>query len=146
MMASSPPKWITKAFTNTHIFLYRISKGKLGGTLGNFPILLLTTTGRKSGLQRTTPVVYIHDGDAYLIVASAGGADQHPIWFLNLQNKPEAKIEVEGEINKVAVEITSDGERARLYERFKAQGDNFVQYEQNTKRPIPVIRLKPAPR
>jgi F420H(2)-dependent quinone reductase len=143
-MASAPPKWITKAFTSAHIFLYRISKGKLGGTLGNFPILLLTTTGRKSGRARTTPLVYLRNEEEYLIAASAGGADRHPVWFLNLQNKPEAIIEVNGKAFNVQAAIPGDTERIRLYERFKTTGDNFVQYEQNTKRPIPVIRLKPV--
>lgn len=143
-MASAPPKWILKAFTSIHVFLYRISKGKLGGTLGNFPILLLTTTGRKSGLARTTPLVYLRNGEEYLIAASAGGADRNPVWFLNLQNKPEAVIEVNGKTFNTQAAITVDTERTQLYERFKAQGDNFVQYEQSTTRPIPIIRLQPV--
>jgi F420H(2)-dependent quinone reductase len=142
-MASTATKWVTRLFINSQIFLYRRSKGKMGGMVLGFPVLLLTTIGRKSGLARTTPVIYLRDGNDYLIAASAAGADKNPIWFSNLQSKPEASIEVDGQTFNVRVEVTGEPERAELYERFKAKGDNFVQYQQKTNRPIPVIRLTP---
>jgi F420H(2)-dependent quinone reductase len=143
-MASVPPQSVLKVFMNAHIFLYRLSKGKIGATMLGLPVLLLTTIGRKSGRARTTPLVYVRDGDQYLIAATAGGADQHPSWFLNLQNMSEAMIEVGGKTFSVKVTLTDETERAQLYERFKAKGDNFIQYQQKTDRPIPVIRLNPS--
>jgi deazaflavin-dependent oxidoreductase (nitroreductase family) len=142
-MAAAPPNWIVKTFTGAHVLVYRLSKGKLGGTIAGFPLLLLTTTGRKSGRARTTPVAYLRSGGEYLISASAGGADTHPAWFYNLQSKPEAKIEVDGQTFNVKVTIAEGAERDRLYEQFKAKGQNFVQYEQRTRRIIPVICLQP---
>ena len=107
------------------------------------PLLLLTTTGRKTGLPRTTPLMYVHKDNEYLIAASAGGADQNPTWLSNLNNKPEATIEVNGKPIKVKAIITSGDERDQLYENFKALGSNFVEYEKKTTRKIPVVRLQP---
>jgi deazaflavin-dependent oxidoreductase (nitroreductase family) len=133
---------MTRAFTNFHVFLYRTSGGKIWNTIMGSPILLLTTIGRKTGLARTTPVVYVRSGDEYLIAASAGGADTNPTWYNNLASKPEAKIEIGDKKLNVKVIIAAGEERDRLYELFKAQGKNFIEYEQKTTRKIPAIRLQ----
>jgi deazaflavin-dependent oxidoreductase (nitroreductase family) len=144
LMASGPPKAIVKFFTSIHIFLYRISKGKLGRHTANLPVLLLTTIGRKTGRQRTTPVVYLRDGDDYLISASNGGFDSHSTWYYNLVANPEVQIEIEDRPLKAHATITEDKERDRLYELFKKASKNFVNYEQSTSRIIPVVRLTPV--
>src|ERR1700692_1659379 len=82
----------TRIFTGAHTFFYRLSGGKLGGHMGRGPVLLLTTTGRKTGLQRTTPLLYLNDGDNLILVASYGGAPTHPVWWLNLQANPQAEV------------------------------------------------------
>ena len=132
-----------KSFRNLHVFLYHSSGGKFGGSINGSPVLLLTVTGHRSGKAYTIPVAYVqHDGE-YLISASAAGADKNPVWFSNLASRPEAKIEVQGKTYSVTAAITTGEERDRLYQLFKAQGSNFVEYEKKTARKIPVIRLQP---
>src|SRR5215212_11519731 len=80
-----------------HVFIYRLTSGKVLGKLGNNPILLLDTVGRKSGKHRTTPLMYIRDGKNYVITASNGGADAHPGWYFNLKSNPKTTIQVLGE-------------------------------------------------
>jgi len=140
-MAFNPMKYMMKLA----VFLYRVSGGKIGGSVNGFPVLLLTTTGRKSGKTHTNPVAYIQQGDEYLISASYAGQPKNPAWFLNLEKTPDAKIELSGKSMNVHAEIASSDERTQLYELFKAKGSNFVEYEKKTTRKIPVIRLKPQP-
>ena len=142
-MASPLQNRLVKIFTGLHVFLYHTSGGKIWGSMNGNPVLMLTTTGRKTGLPRTTPVMYVHKDNEYLIAASAGGADQNPTWFSNINSKPEATIEINGRKTKVKAVITSGDERDKLYENFKALGSNFIEYEKKTTRKIPVVRLQP---
>ena len=142
-MAFIPPDNMFKIMTRTHIFLYRKSGGKIWNTMLGMPVLLLTTTGRKSGKSRTTPVVYVRDNGDYLIAASKGGADSHPAWYLNLEASSEAQIEIGDNVFTVQVTVTEGEERTQLFEKIKTAGDNFATYEQNTQRIIPVVRLTP---
>jgi deazaflavin-dependent oxidoreductase (nitroreductase family) len=143
-MTSNFQKQMFKIITGIHVFLYRTSGGKIWGSMNGSPILMLTTTGRKTGKSRTTPVMYVHKDNEYLITASAAGADKNPAWYSNLQGKPEATIELNGKTIKVKAVVTSGDERDKLYENFKAMGDNFIQYEKKTTRKIPVVRLQPV--
>ena len=142
-MASVPPDMFFKIMTRIHIFLYRKSRGKIWNKMIGMPVLLLTTTGRKSGQPRTTPLVFQRDDDDYLIVASKGGSDSHPAWYFNLETTPEVRVEVGGQAFAARVTITKDEERDQIYERFKSISDNFVRYEQMAQRTIPVVRLTP---
>jgi deazaflavin-dependent oxidoreductase (nitroreductase family) len=145
-MASAPSKRlirILKAANSVHVALYRISGGKFGNKIANLPVLLITTFGRKSGKPYTNPVVFIQDGLDYLVSATAGGSDWDPGWYLNLKTRPEAKIEVGDASFNVQATIAENEERTRLYEKFKAASGNFVKYEQNISRVLPVIRLTP---
>jgi deazaflavin-dependent oxidoreductase (nitroreductase family) len=142
-MATAPPKAIMKAVTRLHIFLYHLSGGKILGEIVGMPVLLLTTTGRKSGQPRTTPLVYHREGDDYLIAASNGGVATHPAWYYNLTTTPEVQVEVAGRTFRAEVTILTGAARDQVYESFKASSDNFVRYEQTAPRTIPVIRLTP---
>lgn len=142
-MASVPPDVVFKTMTRIHIFLYRKSKGKILNKILGMPVLLLTTTGRKSGQSRTSPLVYLRDDDDYLIAASKGGSDSHPAWYFNLEATPEVRLEVGGQALTAQVTITEDEERDQIYERFKSLGDHFARYEQMAQRTIPVVRLTP---
>ena len=142
-MASVPPNTFFKIMTRIHIFLYRKSRGKIWNKMLGMPVLLLTTTGRKSGQPRTTPLVYLRDNGDYLIAASKGGADSHPAWYFNLEATPEVRVEVGGQAFTAQVTITEDEERDQIYERFKSAGAHFATYEQMTQRTIPVMRLTP---
>ena len=126
-----------------HVALYRMSGGKFANQMANLPVLLITTLGRNSGKPHTNPVVYIEDGQDYLVSASAGGLDWHPDWYLNLKKSPEAKIEISDKRFNVQAVIMDGEERSRLYENFKAASSNFLKYEKGTSRVIPVIRLTP---
>jgi len=146
-MSTRPPEKLRKFMkmaNNVHVALYRRSRGKFGGTAANLALLLITTYGRKSGKSHTNPVVYIEDGNNYLISASTGSMDWHPGWYLNLKKKPEAKIEIGEKTFVVQAVITEGEERNLLYERFKAASSNFIKYEKGTSREIPVIRLVPT--
>ena len=145
-MASTPSKRLKKILrvaNSAHVGLYRRSRGKFANQIANMPLLLITTFGRKSGEPYTNPVVYIQDGQDYLVSATAGGNDWDPGWYLNLKTKPEAKIEVGDTIFNVRATIAEGIERTQLYERFKAASGNFVKYEKSTSRVLPVIRLTP---
>ena len=142
-MAAPILKRLQRLFTQSHVFVYRISSGKIGGSLDGPPLLLLTTTGRKTGKARTTPVAFIHQNGEYLIAASSGGSAQNPTWFSNLESNLEASIEVKGQQIKVKPVITSGDERHKLYALFKATYPSFIWVEKRTSREIPVVRLVP---
>ena len=143
-MTITPSKNLKRVLSianNIHGGLYRMSGGKFANQMANLPVLLLTTFGRKSGKPHSNPVVYIRDGQDYLVSASAGGMDWHPGWYLNLKNKPEAKIDIGDKTFDVHAMIMKGEERVNLYEKFKAASSNFSKYEKGTSRMIPVIRL-----
>jgi deazaflavin-dependent oxidoreductase (nitroreductase family) len=103
-----------RAFVKVHVALYRARGGRLGGRLGKgVPVLLLTTTGRKTGKRRTTPLLYVEEADRYVVVASVGGAPSHPAWYLNLRSNPAATIQVGGRKLAVTAETAGLKERAR---------------------------------
>lgn len=132
---------VMKIANSLHVALYRISGGKLANEIANLPILLITTVGRKSGKPHANPVVYLKDGQDYLVTASVGGMDWHPSWYYNLKDQPQVQIRVGDQTFDVKATITTGEECNLLYERFKAASSNFVKYEKNTRRVIPVIRL-----
>ena len=116
--------------------------GKVGGSFAGAPLLLLTTTGAKSGMARTTPVMYLPDGERLIIFASKAGASTNPDWYHNLVAHPQATVEVGSETFKVtAVEVTGE-ERDQLYARQATLYPGFAAYEAKTTRRIPVIALQ----
>lgn len=143
-MASTLVKRVWKLADGLHVALYRKSGGKIANRIAHLPILLITTVGRRSGKPYTNPVVYIKDGQDYLVSATAGGAKTDPGWYLNLKTKPHVKIEVGDTTVNVRATIADGEERTQLYEKFKAASSNFVKYEQRTSRVLPVIRLTPT--
>lgn len=132
-----------KAANGLHAAVYRSSGGRVASKTANMPVLLITTFGRKTGKPHTNPVVYIRGGEDYLVSATVGGMDWHPGWYLNLLRKPEARVQVGSRSFSVLATVADGEERTRLYERFKTASSNFVKYEKNTSRVLPVIRLTP---
>ena len=128
---------------NTHVYLYRLTGGAVGGKMGSRPLLLLTTTGRKSGKERVTPLMYLQDDNRYLLAASNSGGDSHPQWYLNLLAHPEASIQTGRKIIPVTARPASADERPPLWARF-TQFSNFAGYERKTTREIPVVILTPT--
>ncbi|MFJ3779728.1 nitroreductase family deazaflavin-dependent oxidoreductase [Streptomyces sp. NPDC090075] len=127
-----------------HVKRYRETGGEVGYLWNGVPTLLLTTTGRRSGQQRTTPLIFGRDGDDYLVVASKGGAPKHPLWFLNLQATAEAEIQVRAERTAVTARVAGDDERPRLWAAMAKIWPNYDVYETRTDRRIPVVVLTPS--
>ncbi|WP_405166878.1 nitroreductase family deazaflavin-dependent oxidoreductase [Nocardia sp. NBC_01499] len=121
---------------------FRNNAGKVGGPFEGGDLLLLTTTGAKSGLSRTNPVAYVRDGDNLVIIASKAGAPTSPDWYHNLRANPEVTVEVGTETHKAtATPITEGPERDRLYAAMVAVMPGFAEYEEKTDRVIPVVTL-----
>ena len=138
--SQAPPRWLTRIHTS----LYLWTRGAIGGRMGTSPILLLTTIGRKSGVLRTTPLFYLADGTRFALVASNGGAEQHPLWWRNLLADPRAGVQVGRQnINMMARQATPE-ERAQLWPRLVAVYAPYADYQKRTSREIPVVILERA--
>jgi F420H(2)-dependent quinone reductase len=133
---------LQNAVTMIHSVLYRSSNGVIGGRIANSPVLLLTTTGRRSGKQRTVPLLYLVDGGNVVLVASNGGAVKHPTWWLNLQTTPEAWIQMQSIRRRVKAEQASAAEKQRLWPRLTAMYPGYKRYQEITDRDIPVVILR----
>ena len=120
---------------------FRSNGGKVGGRFEGAPMMLLTTTGAKSGQARTKPVVYSKDGDRFVIIASKAGAPTHPDWFYSLVANPEVVLEVDDEKFPARATVTSGEERRRLFDAQAALVPGFADYAQKTTREIPVVVL-----
>jgi deazaflavin-dependent oxidoreductase (nitroreductase family) len=134
----------TTLLNEEHTRRYRETDGEVGYIWNGVPILLLTTTGRRSGLPRTTPLIFARDGDDYLVVASLGGAPHHPNWYHNLLANPQAEIQVKAERIPVTARTASDEEKPRLWRIVTDQWPNYDVYQTRTERPIPVVVLSPS--
>ena len=127
-----------------HIDRYRETDGEVGYLWNGATALLLTTTGRKSGEPRTQPLIFARDGDDYLVVASMGGAPNHPAWYLNLTANPAAEIQVRADVIPVTARTASDDEKPRLWKIVTEVWPNYDVYQTRTERPIPVVVLSPS--
>ena len=140
MNSASAQKWVTKL----HVAAFRATKGRIGGRILGSPVLLLVTKGRKTGLERTTPLLYLPDGDRQVIVASNGGTAKHPVWWLNLQANPEATVEIRARKDRVRAREAQGGERDRLWRSLVEMYPPYESYQEKTDRRIPVVVLEPA--
>jgi deazaflavin-dependent oxidoreductase (nitroreductase family) len=132
---------VVKIFTDAHVGLYRATSGK--AQVAKYPTMLLTTKGRKTGKLRTIPLVYVTDGDCYVIAAAYAGSDKNPTWWLNLRDAGEAQIQVMGAKLRVRAELATPQERAVFWPKLVAMYPYFVDYQQRTQREIPVAVLRP---
>ena len=133
---------LVRVVSVVHRGLYRLSGGLLGANVGA-PILLLTTLGRKSQQSRTTPLLYLKDGDHWIIVASNGGDDRHPAWWLNLKANPIAQIQVGRVVNQVRAREATELERNRLWPHLVGMYSVYDDYQRRTSRKIPIVFLEP---
>jgi F420H(2)-dependent quinone reductase len=128
-----------------HNRVYRLSGGRVAGKIGKAPVLLLTTTGRKSGQARTNPLLYAPAGDnGYMVIASKGGAPQHPLWYLNLEANPLAAVTVGRETRQVRARTAEGEERERLWRSLADVYPSYDKYAEKTSRRIPVVVLEPV--
>jgi deazaflavin-dependent oxidoreductase (nitroreductase family) len=132
-------------FGEQHVRRYRETGGEVGHTWRNgSKILLLTTKGRKTGEPRTTPLIYENDGDRYVIVASKGGAPEHPGWYRNLAKDPEVEVQVMDEVFPARAHTAQGDERERLWRLAAQQWPDYDSYQKRTDREIPVVVLERA--
>jgi len=132
-----------KVRSAAHRLCYRLTGGMIGGGSAGMPILLLTTTGRKTGRPRTTPLLYVTDGENIVVVASNAGRPRHPLWWLNLEKNPEAEVQVRNKKRRVkAVEATGE-ERERLWRLVVGMYTEYEEFQKTANRQIPVAVLRP---
>jgi deazaflavin-dependent oxidoreductase (nitroreductase family) len=128
----------------THIARYRETNGEVGYEWNGVPTLLLTTTGRQTGQPRTCALIFGRDGDDYLVIASTGGAPRHPSWYLNLQARPAARIQVKTQHLDVVARTASADEKPRLWKIMTDLWPNYDVYQTRTERTIPLVVLSPS--
>lgn len=123
--------------------IYRATKGRLFGKVGRSPVLLLTTTGRRSGEARTAPVLYMRHGDDLVVIGSNAGNERVPAWSLNLKANPDAEVEVGGQRRLVKARVAEGEEREDLWKRVNEAYSGFDDYAERTSRDISVFVLQP---
>jgi deazaflavin-dependent oxidoreductase (nitroreductase family) len=130
---------------NEHIIdEFRTSGGHVGGAFEGAPLLLLHSTGARSGQERVNPMMYQRVGDSYAVFASKAGAPSNPDWYYNLVAHPDATIEIGDEVEKVVARVAGPAERSGIWARQKDRYPGFADYEQRTEREIPVVILEPV--
>jgi proline iminopeptidase len=132
-------------FGEEHVRRYRETGGEVGHDWREgSTILLLTTKGRKTGEPRTTPLIYAQDGDRYVIVASKGGAPEHPGWYRNLTKDPDVELQVKDDVFRARARTAEGDERERLWRKANEVWPHYDEYAEKTDREIPVVVLERA--
>ena len=139
---SMPASWL-KATGKLNVPIYRLSRGRLLGKVGTGPVLLLTSTGRRSGQKRTAPVLYLQDGERVVVIGSNAGNANAPAWSYNLKANPEAEIEIRGKRRAVRARVAEGEERTELWQKVNRMYEGFDRYDANTSREIAVFVLEP---
>jgi deazaflavin-dependent oxidoreductase (nitroreductase family) len=144
-VAGRPSRFVNKVeslLTDLQVAFYRLSGGSVGGTFKGAPVLLLTTTGRKTGKKRTKPLLYLMDNDQVVLVASHGGAPTDPAWWRNLKSNPRAEVQIKGSLLQVEAREATAEERERLWPKLVALYADYENYQKRTTRTIPVVILE----
>jgi deazaflavin-dependent oxidoreductase (nitroreductase family) len=132
-------KWMARGNT----WLYKLSNGRLGGTVQKAPVALLTTIGRKSGQSRVSPLLHVRDGDKVIVPASRGGSDKHPMWYLNLKVNPKVQVQIKKEVLHLTARDANDEERERYWRRLVEIYPPIDDYQSWTDRTIPLVVCEP---
>jgi proline iminopeptidase len=129
-------------FWRIHLQVYRWTNGRIGGALMGLPVLLLTTRGRKSREPRTSPLMYLPQGDDFVVIASYLGEPKHPAWFLNLQAEPEVEVQIGTARHLVRAREAEGVEREKLWREMVSKTADYAEYQTRTTRRIPVVVLE----
>ncbi len=132
-----------KYLSSIHRILYRSTRGAVGRRLVDNDICLLTTTGRRTGRDHTVPLLYLRDGERLVVIASWGGRDQHPEWYLNLLSDPAATVQILGNRRPVEARTAHADERSLWWPKVLRAYDGYAEYESRTDREIPIVFLDP---
>lgn len=143
MVRSLIVRLTTRYLGALHRVLYTASRGRIGSRIWGLEIVLLTTTGRRSGRARTVPLCALRDGESFVVIASYGGLDRPPAWWLNLEADPQAELLAGRERRAVVARTAGPEERARLWAEVTARAPGYLEYERRTAREIPVVILQP---
>jgi F420H(2)-dependent quinone reductase len=141
---SVPARLALKLGSGAHAGVYRATGGKLFGRMGKSPILLLNTVGRKTGRKRTSPLLYVMDGEDFVVIASKGGAPTHPAWYMNLMANPEATVEIGDREVRVEAEVADPEDKPRLWQKMVEMYPTYDDYQRKTEREIPLLVLRPV--
>jgi F420H(2)-dependent quinone reductase len=136
-------KIFLKLALSIYVFLYRLTGGAIGGQMAGLKVLLLTTTGRKTGQPRITPLGYFKQDGDFVLIASNGGADQNPAWFYNLKSNPQVTIQIGKQQLAARAEPAGSEKRQQLWAELVKMAPAYAHYEQRTKREIPMVILQP---
>lgn len=135
---------LIKAMSRLNTWAYRATSGRLGGRFrGGAPVMLVTTTGRKTGRRLTQPLLYLRDGDRVVTVASKGGMDHHPLWYRNMVAHPQVDVQIGAEKKSMLARTASAAEKTALWPRLVAMYPDYDAYQARTERDIPVVILEP---
>jgi F420H(2)-dependent quinone reductase len=141
---SGPARLALKLGSGAHAGVYRATGGKLFGRMGKSPILLLNTVGRKTGRKRTSPLLYIMDGEDFVVIASKGGAPTHPAWYLNLRANSDASVEIGDREVQVEAEVADPEDKPRLWQMMVEMYPAYDDYQKKAEREIPLLVLHPV--
>lgn len=140
---ANPKDLVTKTVTSLHRGIYHLSGGRLLNRGAGMPVVVLTTTGRKSGQKRQTMLTSpVHDDDRVVLVASYGGDDRNPAWFLNLRDHPGVELEMDGTTRSMTARVANPEEKAELWPRVVEANKGYAGYQTKTDRDIPLVILE----
>ena len=133
-----------KRWSAVHALLYRLTRGLVGRRLADNDILLLTTSGYRSGEDHTVPLLYLHDDDRYIVIASYGGRPHHPTWYENLLAQPEVAVQVRSSRRSMVARTATPDEREQWWPQVVAAYHGYADYQSRTDRKIPIVFLEPV--
>jgi deazaflavin-dependent oxidoreductase (nitroreductase family) len=142
-LSMSMPAGALRALGKLNVPIYRLTRGRLMGKVGQAPVLLLTSTGRRSAQPRTAPVLYLADGERVVVIGSNAGNERAPAWSHNLKANPDAEVQIRGERRQVRARVAEGVERTELWRKMNEQYAGFEDYDERTSRDIAVFVLDP---
>jgi deazaflavin-dependent oxidoreductase (nitroreductase family) len=150
-MPKPPPRNLNSPFADSFIkwmargnaWMYKVTGGRLGGTIKKAPVALLTTTGRKTGQPRVSPLLYVRDGDKVIVPASRGGSDKHPMWYLNLKANPKVHVQIKKDVLHLTARDANEQERERYWQQLALVYPTIDDYQSWTDRVIPLVVCEP---
>jgi len=142
-LSMSMPAGLLRTLGKLNVPIYRLTRGRVMGKIGNAPVLLLTSTGQRSGAPRTAPVLYLADGQRVIVIGSNAGNTRAPAWSHNLKANPDAEVQIRGERRSVRARVAEGEERAELWRKVNDQYAGFADYDERTSRDIAVFVLDP---
>jgi deazaflavin-dependent oxidoreductase (nitroreductase family) len=140
----NPPKWILKTMSRTHIFLNKLTRGKMFNTLAGDEVCFVTMTGAKSGRTITMPLMYVPYGNGLLLVASMGGAVKNPVWYYNIAKNPDISVSYRGRVMKLRARLATANEKPALWPLCDKAYAPYADYRARTSRDIPIFICEPA--